>query len=141
MNEARSSFVRSTCLPFAVARNSNKPLHMTHDELDNPTRAGVPKVDGMSTDVARQSTAAQMPGNTPQVIGHPKRCEGIPLDPKVFSCRLAFSVKEVALILGVSEKTVRRLVQRGLLRSSRALRHLRITRAEIEKFLERTTPI
>src|SRR5437016_4590162 len=106
-------------------RDSNKPLHMTHDKPDNPTRAGVLKVDGISTDVASQSTAAQAPGNTPQVIRRPKSCEGVQLDPEVFRCRLAFSVKEVALILGVSEKTVRRLVQRGLLRSSKALRHLR----------------
>jgi excisionase family DNA binding protein len=55
-----------------------------------------------------------------------------------FGCRLAFSVKEVALILGLSEKSVRRLIYRGLLRSSKALRHLRIPRSEIEKFLERT---
>ena len=54
--------------------------------------------------------------------------------------RLAFSVKETAAILGVSEKTVRRLIARKLLRASRALRHLLIPAKEIEKFLERTTP-
>jgi len=54
--------------------------------------------------------------------------------------RLAFSVKETAAILGVSEKTVRRLIARKLLRASRALRHLLIPIKEIERFLERTTP-
>ena len=54
------------------------------------------------------------------------------------SGRLAFSVQETALILGISEKTVRRLVQRKLLRASRALRHLLIPRKEIERFLEQT---
>jgi excisionase family DNA binding protein len=53
--------------------------------------------------------------------------------------RLAYSVKEAAQILGVSEKTIRRLVARGLLRSSKALRHLLIPKKEIERFLETTT--
>jgi excisionase family DNA binding protein len=53
--------------------------------------------------------------------------------------RLAFSVKETAAMLGVSEKTIRRLVARGLLRTSRALRHLLIPKKEIERFLEQTT--
>lgn len=52
--------------------------------------------------------------------------------------RLAFSVRETAEILGVSEKTVRRLISRGLLRPSRALRHLLLSRKEIERFLENT---
>jgi len=49
--------------------------------------------------------------------------------------RLAFSVRETAAMLGVSEKTVRRLIARGLLRPSKALRHLLIPRTEIERFL------
>ena len=53
--------------------------------------------------------------------------------------RLAFSVRETAEMLGVSEKTVRRLIGRGLIRPSRALRHLLISKKEIERFLEQTT--
>jgi excisionase family DNA binding protein len=53
--------------------------------------------------------------------------------------RLAYSVVETAEILGISEKTVRRLISRGLLRASHALRHLLIPRKEIERFLEDTT--
>ena len=53
--------------------------------------------------------------------------------------RLAFSVRETARILGVSEKTVRRLVNRKLLRASRALRHLLIPAKEIQRFLDETT--
>jgi excisionase family DNA binding protein len=52
--------------------------------------------------------------------------------------RLAYSVAEAAQMLGVCDKTVRRLISRGLLRSSRALRHLLIPKKEIEKFLENT---
>jgi len=53
--------------------------------------------------------------------------------------RLAFSVKETAAMLGLSEKTIRRLIARGLLRSSRALRHLLIPKKEIDRFLDQTT--
>ncbi|HEY5041272.1 MAG TPA: helix-turn-helix domain-containing protein [Verrucomicrobiae bacterium] len=54
------------------------------------------------------------------------------------SMRMAFSIKEVAEILGVSDKTVRRLINRKLLRPSRALRHLLIPKKEIERFLQET---
>jgi excisionase family DNA binding protein len=53
--------------------------------------------------------------------------------------RLAFSVRETAQMLGMSEKTVRRLIDRKLLRASRALRHLRIAKTEIERFMEETS--
>lgn len=52
--------------------------------------------------------------------------------------RLAYSLKEAAQILGISEKSVRRLVDRNLLRPSRALRHLLIPHSEIERFLHET---
>lgn len=52
--------------------------------------------------------------------------------------RLAYRVNETARMLGVSDKTVRRLVARGLLRPSKALRHLLIPRFEIERFLKDT---
>ncbi len=52
--------------------------------------------------------------------------------------KLAYRVKETAQILGISEKSVRRLIDRGLLRSSKALRHLLIPRHEIERFLRDT---
>jgi excisionase family DNA binding protein len=55
------------------------------------------------------------------------------------SMRAAFSVQEAAQILGVSDKTVRRLIDRKLLRASRALRHLRIPKKEIERFLDETS--
>ena len=42
-------------------------------------------------------------------------------------------------MLGVSDKTIRRLIARRLLRSSHALRHLLIPKKEIERFLEQTT--
>jgi hypothetical protein len=52
--------------------------------------------------------------------------------------RLAYSVAETAAMLGICEKSVRRLIARGLLRPSRALRHLLIPRSEIGRFLDTT---
>ena len=50
--------------------------------------------------------------------------------------RQAYSVEEVAAMLGVTPKSVYRLLQRGLLRSLKALRHHRIPRKEFERFLQ-----
>jgi len=52
--------------------------------------------------------------------------------------RLAFSVRETADMLGLSEITVRRFVLGDLLRASRALRHHRTMKHEIERFLRET---
>jgi excisionase family DNA binding protein len=52
--------------------------------------------------------------------------------------RLAYTMEETAKILGVSYITVHRLLKRGLLRSSSALRHKLIPGSEIERFLKAT---
>jgi len=52
--------------------------------------------------------------------------------------RLAYTMQETADILGVSYITVHRLLKRGLLKSSTALRHKLIPASEIERFLEST---
>ncbi|MGZ5529248.1 MAG: helix-turn-helix domain-containing protein [Limisphaerales bacterium] len=48
-------------------------------------------------------------------------------------------MRETAEVLGVSYITVHRLLQRGLLRSSGAVRHKIIARTEIERFLKETS--
>jgi excisionase family DNA binding protein len=53
--------------------------------------------------------------------------------------RLAYSMLETAELLGVSYITVHRLVKRGLLKSSTALRHKLIPLTEIQRFLRETT--
>ena len=52
--------------------------------------------------------------------------------------RLAYSVHETAGMLGICDKSVRRLILRGLIRPSRALRHILVPREEIERFLRDT---
>ena len=48
----------------------------------------------------------------------------------------ALKIKEAAQYLGgVSQITVRRLIKRGLLKPNRALRHLLIPIAELDRFL------
>ena len=53
--------------------------------------------------------------------------------------KLVFTVPEAAELLGVSEKSIYRLIERGLLRSAGGMRHKRITPAEIERYLKATT--
>ena len=52
--------------------------------------------------------------------------------------RLAYSLKETAAMLGICDKSVRRLIHRGLIHPSRALRHILIPKTEIERFLRDT---
>jgi excisionase family DNA binding protein len=47
----------------------------------------------------------------------------------------AFKLKPAASYLSVSEPTLRRLVDRGLIKPNRALRHLIFSRAELDRFL------
>ncbi len=53
--------------------------------------------------------------------------------------RMGFTVKQTAELLGVGDATVYRLLKRGLLRSSSALRTKVIPKSEIERFLKETT--
>ena len=53
--------------------------------------------------------------------------------------KLAYSMQEAAEALGVSYITIHRLLKRGLLKSSTALRHKLIPVRELERFLEDTT--
>jgi hypothetical protein len=48
--------------------------------------------------------------------------------------KLLFTIKQTAYMLSVSEKSVRRFLERGLLKSSPALRTKLITRESIEAF-------
>lgn len=49
-----------------------------------------------------------------------------------------FTVKEVAEVVGASEKSVRRLQKRGFFKSSSALRTKQIPRSEIERYKAET---
>jgi len=52
--------------------------------------------------------------------------------------KLAYTVEEAAQALGISSVTVYRLLARGLLKSSGALRHKVIPVTEIQRFLKDT---
>ena len=68
-----------------------------------------------------------------------RRAAGKPGQFATTTQRLAFSVSEAAQMLGVSDKTIRRLIDRKLLRASHALRHLRIPKTELDRFLKETS--
>jgi hypothetical protein len=53
--------------------------------------------------------------------------------------KLAYSMKEAATVCGVSYMTMHRLIQRGLIKSSSALRTKLIPHVELERFLKDTT--
>jgi len=53
--------------------------------------------------------------------------------------RMFYTVPEVAEMFGLCNKSVYRLLARGLLESSSALRHKRISRASIEEFVVTTS--
>jgi hypothetical protein len=53
--------------------------------------------------------------------------------------RMFYSVSEVSVMFNISQKSVYRLLGRGLLKSSSALRHKRISRASIDVFVAKTT--
>jgi excisionase family DNA binding protein len=52
--------------------------------------------------------------------------------------KLAYSPEEAAQVLGICRDTVYRLLKRGLIKSSSALRHKLIPHVEIERFLRST---
>jgi transposase len=56
--------------------------------------------------------------------------------PVVGSAALFYSVKEVSRQFGISTKSVYRLLERGLLTSSPALRKKMIPKASIDKFID-----
>lgn len=53
--------------------------------------------------------------------------------------KLVYSMREAAAVLGVSYITMHRLLKRGLIRSSSAVRHKIIPHFELERFLRDTT--
>ncbi len=87
-----------------------------------------------TSEILGQAFPESTPRPTPQSRNEPPEA----IDQSAPIARLAYSIKEVAVAFGVSEKSVRRLIDRGKLRPSRALRHLRIPKKEVERFLDET---
>lgn len=56
------------------------------------------------------------------------------------STELAVKTAEAARRLSVTPKTIRSLVERGLLRPNRATRHLLFPLAELDRFLNEASP-
>lgn len=57
------------------------------------------------------------------------------------SHQFAYKLKDAAALLGVSTVSMRRAIQRGLIRPSRAFRHVLISADELNRFLKSTSAI
>ncbi len=55
--------------------------------------------------------------------------------------RRAFKLKEAAALLGVSTVSLRRAIDRGLIKPSRAFRHVIISTEELDRFLRTTSAV
>ncbi len=53
--------------------------------------------------------------------------------------RIAYKLSEAATLLGVSTTTIRRAIKRGLIKPSRAFRHVIISKEELNRFLVTTS--
>jgi len=49
--------------------------------------------------------------------------------------KLAFKISETAAMLGISESSVRRALERGEIKANRKFRHILIPMSEIKRFL------
>lgn len=65
--------------------------------------------------------------------------QGVPSGPKLAA--VVYTIEEAAVVLNVSTKTIRRLLNRGLLTCSKALRKKLIPRQQIENFLKATCDV
>ena len=54
---------------------------------------------------------------------------------------LAYKLKDAAALIGVSTISMRRAIQRGLIRPSRAFRHVIISADELKRFLKSSSAI
>lgn len=72
-----------------------------------------------------------LPFLLPMVLLNPNNCISNPLQ------RELLKIAEVAVMLGISQASVRRLIDRGLLKPNRSLRHLLISRDALQTFVNR----
>lgn len=75
----------------------------------------------------------------------PLRAQRVAYDSRVMnkeqSSPLAYKLKDAAALLGVSTISIRRAIRRGLIRPSRAFRHVIISADELKRFLNSTSAI
>lgn len=60
-------------------------------------------------------------------------------NPKFTAQKASYTVKEACVYLSMSDKSIRRLIGRGLLRTSKALAKIHIIGEDVETLFARTT--
>ena len=82
------------------------------------------------------TTAEVKPADTSEI--KPRRFDPNDLIADGKLLKLLYTIAETAFLFSQSEKTIRRFVERGLLQTSKATRHVLITRESILTFLKTT---
>lgn len=111
-----------------------------HEHEFSPTEGGGPTVDARRAPTyAKRATNGQSAGEAASsavaskdeaVLRTASIGSGVPE-------KRNYTLKEAALYLNVSTRTVERLIQRRLLRRNRALRKILIPRTELDQFIEK----
>ena len=110
--------------------NPSTHIHASHDpniveEVSANTKAG----DEHTSQLIKRHRPGLLNSFTGMASEKPK--------PALFENRVAFSVSEAAFLLGVSNRTVERLVRKGELRIRRVGRRILIPKDELEAWLNR----
>lgn len=76
----------------------------------------------------------------PERVGKGKASPNIAAKPKpkdniLLSGRMAYKINEASGLIGVSDNSIRRLIERGQLKAIGSLRHILIPHSAIEEFL------
>lgn len=85
---------------------------------------------------ARRDKARKEMGYAPASEPLPVETDALPSLRRPVTTQETYSVAEAAAILKVSLVTVYRLIQRGKLRCLQSVRHKRIPRTELERFIK-----
>ena len=90
------------------------------------------------TKIARQ--LGTVPRETRRIMSNNdvKAAQSLEEDRSSIPDRKNYTLKEAAVYLNVSTRTIERLLQRKLLRRNKALRKILIPRTELDSFLQRT---
>ena len=83
-------------------------------------------------------TINQKENEVAKIAVSPRRFEPQDLIDDGTLLKLLYTIAETAFLLNQSDKTIRRFIERGLLKTSKATRHILITRESILAFLKTT---
>jgi excisionase family DNA binding protein len=139
--EGRRADHRRAVMFMATGRRA-LPARWSGHTIDDNDKMSITPTGNLTVSRADLKQLLRRPpagGPAPPPVTHPEP-QSIKLpDVEQGPPRLAFTVEETAEALGVSKVTVYRLLGRGLLKTSLALRRKLISKVEVERFLKDTS--